>query len=93
ARFTAMGVSTIAVKRGEKGCAYYRDGMIHAIPPEPVTPIDTTGAGDAFNAGFLGAMLRGGDIAECCRMGQRVARHVLGVRGAIDPAYHPEPIA
>ncbi|MDB5035399.1 MAG: ketodeoxygluconokinase [Chlorobi bacterium] len=93
ARFTGMGVSAIAMKQGERGCSYYRDGALHAVPPEPLTPLDTTGAGDAFNGGFLAAMLRGRDIAECCRVGQRVARHVLGVRGAIDPAYHPEPIA
>jgi len=53
---------TIA-KLGSKGC---RAGDL-SIPPFSVTPIDTTGAGDSFNAGFLHAWLRGQELAQAMR--------------------------
>lgn len=42
--------NTLIVTLGEKGCAYLEEGQIKIIPPEKVTVVDTTGAGDSFNA-------------------------------------------
>jgi ribokinase len=44
------------------------DGTLRALPPS-VHTVDTTGAGDAFNAGFIDALLDGKEQAECLRQG------------------------
>jgi 2-dehydro-3-deoxygluconokinase len=84
-RCAVAGPATIAMKCGADGCAL-RDGSALHIqpPPEPIEPIDTTGAGDAFNAGFLTMLLRDEPLERCCAAGQRVAARALRVRGAID---------
>ncbi|HZJ88016.1 MAG TPA: sugar kinase [Sphaerochaeta sp.] len=64
-----MGASIVALKRGEAG-AYVSDGTTAVdIPIYPVQVVDTIGAGDAFNAGFIAGILEGKSIEECGRMG------------------------
>ncbi len=68
-----MGVDVVVVKLGDKGC-YITDGRKEIIVPAyEVDVVDTTGAGDAFNAGFIYAYLKGKDLEECGRMGNYVA--------------------
>lgn len=68
-----QGVGEVVVKRGAAGAGVYTaDGRIEA-PAVTVTSIDTVGAGDAFTAGYLSALLDGADVS--CRL-QRGA--VLG---------------
>ncbi|HWJ87403.1 MAG TPA: sugar kinase [Pelagibacterium sp.] len=56
----------VVLKRGGAGAIYAtRDGNTVALPAQSVDVIDTTGAGDAFLAGFLAAELRGETPAEC----------------------------
>ncbi len=43
----------LVVKRGARGCVVYRDGRAEELPAEATEVVDTTGAGDAFAAGFL----------------------------------------
>lgn len=74
------------VKLGADGALAARDGRITAeIPVAPVTPVDSTGAGDAFAAGFLVAYLAGaGDAATLtagCRSGARAVTQVGGRPG------------
>jgi sugar/nucleoside kinase (ribokinase family) len=52
-------------KLGEQGCAVWRPDGLLAIPAIPVRPVDTTGAGDSFNAGFLHAWLLGRPLEDC----------------------------
>jgi sugar/nucleoside kinase (ribokinase family) len=67
-RLRSLAATTV-IKRGAEGAlAITRNGTISA-PPFPVTPIDTTGAGDSFDAGFLAAFLRGAPLEECLRWG------------------------
>jgi sugar/nucleoside kinase (ribokinase family) len=62
-------VSTLVIKDGENG-AYAWQGDAHwHMPAIPVTPVDTTGAGDVFNAGFLAAWLDGRTVDVCLRWG------------------------
>ena len=64
------GGPIIAVKCGPSGAlAVGRDDQVVRVPALPVTAVDTTGAGDSFNAGFLRSWLDGGSIREALRLG------------------------
>jgi sugar/nucleoside kinase (ribokinase family) len=77
----------VAVKRGKDGASLLEpDGkLIHAAPFR-VTPVDTTGAGDSFNAGFIYASLAGLELAErlrfACACGALATQRIGGVQGA-----------
>jgi ribokinase len=76
------GAQWVAVKMGSRGC-YVTDGTLAAeILPWKVNVVDTTGAGDAFNAGFICGMLQEEDIETCGRMGNVTASISIGHRGA-----------
>jgi sugar/nucleoside kinase (ribokinase family) len=62
----------VVVKDGAGGAYGLESGEIVHSPALPVTPLDTTGAGDAFNAGFLAARLDGKLLADCLRWGNVV---------------------
>lgn len=47
------------------------------VPVEKITPVDATGAGDQFAAGFLFGMATGRDLETCARMGNVCAREVI----------------
>jgi sugar/nucleoside kinase (ribokinase family) len=53
------GHTLIVAKLGAQGCMTLERGKLIAVPGFPVQPVDTTGAGDSFNAGFLHAWLGG----------------------------------
>ena len=80
----------VAVKLGSQGAlAIGPDGSLERVPALPVDPVDTTGAGDSFDAGFLRAWLDGATIADALRLGAVCgALSTLG-RGGVDaqPTY------
>ncbi len=60
------GGPIVVVKRGPAGAVACRAGQAPIrIPALPVDPIDTTGAGDTFSAGFLRSWLDGGSLPDC----------------------------
>lgn len=64
------GRTRTVAKLGAQGCATLDDdGRILHAPSYPVEAVDTTGAGDSFNAGFLHAWLARRPIEECLRWG------------------------
>jgi len=73
---------TVAVKLGERGVLVYSEGELFRVPAVKARVVDTTGAGDSFNAGFLARFLKGGSIRECAHAGviaaARCVRHVGG---------------
>jgi len=76
------GVGIIAVKLGSKGC-YVTDGReSRHIEAFKVNVIDTTGAGDAFCAGFLYGLINGKSLYECGRLGNFVASRCIMKMGA-----------
>jgi sugar/nucleoside kinase (ribokinase family) len=58
------GRTLTVVKLGVDGCMALHDGNVVSVPGFPVKPVDTTGAGDSFNAGFLHAWLRGSELRD-----------------------------
>ncbi|TET20010.1 carbohydrate kinase family protein [Candidatus Bathyarchaeota archaeon] len=71
------GVSIVAVKLGERGC-YVKDGKeSYLVEPYKVKVVDTTGAGDAFCAGFLYGLIKNKDLYECGRLGNFVASRCI----------------
>ena len=62
-------ISTIVVKCGAQGALVQHKGERQPIKGVLVTPVDTIGAGDSFNAGFLLAYLRGCTVLEAARVG------------------------
>ncbi|MDR1993724.1 MAG: carbohydrate kinase family protein [Nitrososphaerota archaeon] len=79
-----MGVKVIAVKLGAKGC-YITDGIEkRTVAPFKVPVVDTTGAGDAFNAGFIYGLLHNKSLFECGRLGNFVASQSVMKMGARD---------
>ncbi len=73
AQALAAATREVVVKLGSDG-ALWSDGrrVVH-VPAEPVAVLDTTGAGDAFAAGFLARWLDGQDPVRCLRQGAVVA--------------------
>lgn len=62
-------VPVVAVKRGSHGALARCGDEEIVVPPLPIEPVDTVGAGDSFNAGFLFARLHGGDLRACLQSG------------------------
>ncbi|MGB9672647.1 MAG: carbohydrate kinase family protein [Anaerolineales bacterium] len=65
-------IPLVVVKDGANGAFACQDGKIIHVDSIPVHPVDTTGAGDCFNAGFLKAWLEGQPLEECLRWGNIV---------------------
>ena len=64
-------VPLVVVKLGPKGAMAQRGSERIAVPSQPVTPVDTVGAGDSFDAGFLHEYVRGSDLSMCLTSGNR----------------------
>lgn len=77
----------VVVKRGGKGAVAASCNRYVAVRPPPVKSIDTTGAGDAFDAGFLDGFLSGGDVRSwlqrACVCGALSVGELGGVAGAV----------
>ncbi|AIG97176.1 MULTISPECIES: carbohydrate kinase family protein [Archaeoglobus] len=81
-RCIEMGIEIVAVKLGSEGCWIKKGDREVTVKPVSTKVVDTTGAGDAFNAGFLYGYLKGKDIEECGRLGNFVAAKCIEKYGA-----------
>jgi sugar/nucleoside kinase (ribokinase family) len=63
------GLRRPVVKLGSRGAVMHVDGVVYSVASPVVDVVDTTGAGDAFNAGFIDALLDKADPEECLRRG------------------------
>ena len=79
-RWAAAGVREVIVKLGPAGCLTPSGSIV--APPALLSPIDTSGAGDAFDAGYLDARLRGRPCEDAAAAGHRLAGWVVMQAGA-----------
>ncbi len=75
-------VGIVAITRGADGSLVLAGEAIAEIKAEPAVLVDTTGAGDAYAAGFLGGITRGLDLAGAAELGSKAAAAVIGRYGA-----------
>jgi 2-dehydro-3-deoxygluconokinase len=85
ARLAESGVREVVVKDGENPCLVVTANDRTTVPALTVKAVDTTGAGDSFNGGYLAARLRDLPPAEAAAKAHHVAAAVVQVRGALAP--------
>lgn len=84
ARYLARGAGQVVVKAGGDPVYYggrEGHGLIDELKREQ--PVDTTAAGDSFNAGYLAARLQGAEISGAIRAAHNLSRRVIRHRGAL----------
>ncbi|ADH90245.1 PfkB domain protein [Ancylobacter novellus DSM 506] len=87
-RLATFGVQEIVVKNGAEGALVVNGGAAQFVPiPQPVEPVDTTAAGDSFNAAYLAARLDGQAPLPAAEAGHALAGRVIRHRGAILPRH------
>lgn len=74
---------TVVMKLGSKGSIVVHKGERVEVGVFPVTAVDTTGAGDAYAAGFLYGYVHGWSAARSAELGARVASMTVGQLGAV----------
>jgi 2-dehydro-3-deoxygluconokinase len=85
-RLKDLGVREVAVKLGADGALVAYADTIASVPaPARIDPVDTTGAGDSFNAAYLAARMQGQAPEAAALAGHRLAGVVIRHRGAIAP--------
>jgi 2-dehydro-3-deoxygluconokinase len=85
-RLQAFGIGEIVVKNGPNSALVFSGGQSEFIPvPEVVVPLDTTAAGDSFNAAYLAVRLAGEVPSAAAAAAHRLAGQVIRHRGAIMP--------
>lgn len=78
--FLDMGVKVVVIKMGKDGCFIADEKTSEFVPAFKVKAVDTTGAGDTFNAGFVSSYILGKPLRECALIGSATAGlKVLGV--------------
>jgi sugar/nucleoside kinase (ribokinase family) len=77
------GVWAVVLKLGAEGCRVESADLSERVPGLPAEVVDTTGAGDAFAAGFIAATLRGDDPVAACRAGNAAGARIVSAFGAV----------
>jgi len=81
-RIIKKGVTSVVITLGEKGSFVVTQKESKLVPAIKVKPVDTTGAGDAFNAGLAFALAEGKEIEEAARFANFVAALKITKLGA-----------
>lgn len=87
ARWHKHGVKTVILKCGPQGAIIYEQGVDSVKVPVAICgqPVDTTGAGDSFNAAFLAAKIMNKSTFSATEAGNMLASQVIRHPGAIMP--------
>ncbi len=81
--FHEMGPRVVVFTMGAEGILLSEEGKIAYIPARPIEIADATGAGDAFWAGFLVALLDGNPLHRCALFAREVAERKLTTVGPL----------
>lgn len=85
-RLHRAGIEEVVVKMDAQGCLVSGNGRREMMPTVArEKPVDTTGAGDSFNAGYLAARLAGAVPRDAARQAHRLAGEVIMHPGAVMP--------
>ena len=76
------GVGALAITLGHRGALVAEGGKVEMVPSFPVTPVDTTGAGDAFNGALAVVWGQGRPLVEAVRYANAAAALATTVMGA-----------
>jgi 2-dehydro-3-deoxygluconokinase len=79
----SRGARAAIIKLGAQGCWLDSDGFQGRISAPKVEVVDTTGAGDAFAAGLIQAILRGKSLQAACYVGNVAGARAVAALGAI----------
>ena len=84
-RYLEYGCREVVVKNGSDEILAFDEaiGFVEFRPNPVSNPVDTTAAGDSFNAGYLSARLGGSTVRDALALGTAVAREVVLGRGAL----------
>ena len=72
-RLLGHGAGTAVIKMGAEGCYVARGELREQVPAFPAKPVDATGAGDCWDAGFIAALAQGEDLITAARIGNACA--------------------
>jgi len=93
-RYQAAGVTEILIKRGPSGVVIATGAERYEVPAKKVDKVvDTTGAGDSFNGGYLAGRLAQLAPEQSALQAHQLAAAVIGVRGAIIPRGQTDPLS
>lgn len=79
----ALGARAVVVTQGSKGATLYEPGRSEHIPPVPVDPVDTTGAGDTFCGALCARLAVGDDLVSALRVASATAALSTTRAGAV----------
>jgi 2-dehydro-3-deoxygluconokinase len=81
-RAAALGPRTVILKQAALGAAALADGAHYHVPAKPVRKVvDTVGAGDGFNAGFLAGLISGWKMERCLALGAEIGAKAVAKLG------------
>lgn len=85
-RWRMSGAKEVVIKSSQQGAVVGTDEANTDVPPErTIVPRDTTGAGDAFNGGYIAARISGMAPIEAAKIGNKLAGAVIQHPGAVIP--------
>jgi len=87
------GVRDVVVTLGERGALWASAAGVQYFDAYPVRAVDTTGAGDAFNAGLAAALVRGEPMESAIVQGCRAGAFCVTRNGVIDGLGSPSDLA
>lgn len=86
ARLHSYGVKSVVLKQGADGCWVCSEQESVHVSAVPTQVVDSTSAGDSFNAGFIAAKIKGENSEAAAQLANELASTVIQHRGAIIPS-------
>lgn len=92
-RIRALGPRAVALKLGAQGCLLLDDAGARQLPAYCVTPVDTTGAGDAWSAGLTLGLAQGLSLDDAARLANACGAVAVSRAGSVESMPSADDIA